>query len=155
MKGSLDNPPIVIRRSFWRTLGFMAVAGAFVTLAVLLYSKNPVAMSVGIAFFGLGIPLGIVMLFVRVELSPKGIAWFDGWRRRDFLWNDFAEFTVAAIPFGVVGFVLSDTSNKAVPNRRASRAMFGIDGAFPFDLELAPQALLELIAAARARWAAS
>jgi hypothetical protein len=158
MESSVDAAPIVIRGAFWKTVLLVAGAVGFVLLGIWILRApgGLLIATVAILFFGLCAVSGVIRLFkpVFVEISPKGIRWYDGWRTHVFTWSDFAGFRLAQVGRTTfVGFDLSSGSTQKLAMRIANRAIAGIDGTFPTQLEIGPAELLSLILSAQRKLA--
>ena len=148
MRGSLDQPPIVLRTDRRRALLRLLVLAVFASIL------SPVArtdwMSNGWAWTVIGI-FGLLALASlwelvwpgRLVITPEGIELRDLWRRGRWTWAEARWFRPAANRF--YRFVGFDDARE--PSRRG-----GAINDLNQDWELAPADLAELLNRARARW---
>jgi hypothetical protein len=164
MKGSLDNPPVLIFSSRWKSLLVLAGCLAFVAMgAFMLKSMNSddpqrrVAY-LCIGFFGLGSPL-MAWRFLFPDsllLAPEGIVWRSALRTMRWTWQEVGNFQVCRITrSGTVGFDFSPSYTKQIRLRATNKSLFGVEGSFTGGWEIGPDELARLLNAARARWCAT
>lgn len=158
MKGSLDNPPIIICASRWKSAFYLLICSGFVAIdaaALIAVRPQPWWAWLGLVFFGFGIPL-FLWRFVRpdtLELSPEGILWRSLWRVSSWSWGEVTGFRpiVVSLASRHVGFDFTD--RKVATQLRAINAgLAGMEGSLGAGWELGPERLAELLNSARAKW---
>ena len=162
MQGSLDDPPIVIRSSRWKAALFLLIAAGFVAIGIWMLT-DPKASHwmawLGIAFFGLGIPIfGLrVIRPDRLTLAPDGIIWRSVLRTSRWQWTDLHGFRPYSPTGGAsqhVGFELTNSHQRRDGGiRGAAKALTGVEGSFGDGWELSAAELADLLNRARTRWA--
>ena len=158
MQGSLDAPPVIVRKSRAKSLGMLAVCAVFVAILAWSAQADPghdKALSVGGAvFFALGLPLFGWELYRpdRLTLGPDGLAWTGLWRTRRYRWTDLSAFSVMRIRgSALIGFSQLDRP-KANWLAAVNKGILGQEGAFPGLWEISAQEVCDLLNAARDRW---
>jgi len=158
MQGSLDAPPLILRKSRAKSLGMLALCATFVALLVWTAQVDPDhdrALAIGGAVFsGLGLPLFGWELYRpdRLTLGPDGLAWTGPWRTRRYRWTDLSAFSVLRIRgSALIGF---SELNRPKANWLAAlnKGLLGQEGGFPGLWEIGPQEVCDLLNAARDRW---
>ena len=170
MQGSLNDPPLVVRRSARSLFWGLLLSLTFVILAILFIARpfgwwsNPKYADVSGAYailviFGLMTWISVKALFRTPELAinPAGIE-FRGlyWTRR-FAWRDITNirayqpgFTIGRI---YVGF---DFAPHYKPGfawvRRLTRAFVNVDCSFADGWEVDSETLAQILNQAKARW---
>jgi hypothetical protein len=161
MRGSLDQPPVVVTvsRGRWVRLAIGAVVLVAMGFYLLSQPGNPGAAILCIGAFGFGLAVGLVMLISppRLEVGPSGVAQTVFWRTRRFAWSEIDNFRTAVIGLNgrVVGFDYLTTSPKGAALRKLNASIAGVQGVFQPGWEIAPQKLADLLNEARARWVAT
>ena len=150
MRGSLDDPPIVIRTARWKAVLHLGATGFMAAIAWPLF-RSPLANSptawMLYALFGALVTASVWELVwpSRLVIGPDGFTARDLWRYRRWSWSEARHFAPAENRFyNFVGF-------NAVTPSEATRWPGGLDG-LNQDWELAPPALAALLNQARERW---
>jgi hypothetical protein len=161
VQGSLDDPPIVITMSRWKTVLLFLLCMGFVVMGVWLVVKDP-QKAIGYlcaGFFGLGIPVFIWRMLSppRLELSRDGISWFTGAKTLKYPWSDFAAFrTYKPSGRGVskyVGYLYAADHPGLGKMAAFTNAFAGVDGGFGGQWEMSADKVAALLNAAKGRWA--
>ena len=152
MKGSLNQPPIIIRTARWKAgLHLAVVALVGVLCSPVLRTKwldNAYAWFV-IAIFGIVAAASLWELIWpgRLVIGPEGFEQRDLWRARRWSWAEARRFAPARNRFyDFVGF--DHVAGRAPPRRGLWPGSDGLNQ----DWELAPAALAALLNQARAQW---
>jgi len=136
----------------------------FVAAGVLILKdpkQDPMVGYLGIALFGLGIPI-FVWRLIRPEiliLAPDGITWRSAFRTSHWPWSElqsFRPYSPAGQSMKHLGFDFTDsyhTRNKHL--RRTVKAITGVEGSLGGGWELSAADLADLLNKARIKWAAS
>ena len=150
MRGSLDDPPIVIRTAPWKAWLHLGAVGFMAALLWPLYhsplANAPLAWML-YALFGALVVASVWELIwpSRLVIGPEGFAARELWRYRRWSWSEARHFAPAENRFyNFVGF-------NAVRPRGAAPRAGGLDG-LNQDWELPPPALAALLNQARDRW---
>jgi hypothetical protein len=157
-----DDHEITLRmrpsRGFW----LLAVSVAFVAGGIFLLRENPAVAWMCICFFGLGIPVGISLLWTggySLIVAKDGFTMVTLWRRFFFRWADVDDFAVINFNYGPrVGFDLKDDHSESSPNwrkritsRKWLKEKYGRNAILPDDYGLAPDELCRLLVERRNR----
>jgi len=109
-------------------------------------------------FFVLAAPIFIWRLIAppRLEVSPRGISWFNGRATLDYSWKDFVGFR-AYRPSSRnlskhVGFEFAPNYPGRGKMAAVAHALAGVDGSFGGQWEMSAQDLVDLLNQARAKW---
>jgi len=161
MRGSLEQPPIVIRASRWKATLVAVVCTGFVLLGVMMLLGRPnepwQALFV-VAVFGLGLIIAAASFIwpARLEVSKAGIDLRVLFRRRRWSWAEIGNFrTIAIDRTRMVAFDLRPEAGRASVMGRLSRSMAVVDGGLPTGWPMPAEALADLLNEARARWLSS
>lgn len=141
----------------------LIISMAFVAAGVVILqgpTQKPMLGYLGIAFFGLGIPI-FAWRLIRPDtliMAPNGITWRNGFRTSHWQWSDLQSFR-AYLPAPRttskhLGFDFTDSyyaQNRQLRNK--VKAMTGVEGSFGGDWELSATDLADLLNKARIRWA--
>ncbi len=155
-KGSLDDPPIVVRGS--RTKAGLVFVGAlaFVGLGVLMLKQSTDLLAyLCIGFFGLCAIVGLFQFVVPnvLELSPAGLSWRAKGRRHSRLWSDIDEFRVVGmISSRYVGWNYTETFSGRAQLGALNAGLVGVEATLPVGWELDPPELADLLNRARSKW---
>lgn len=158
MQGSLDQPPIVIESSRSKTILLIVICTVFVAIGWWMthsgQTKDVVFAWLGIGFFGLGIPAGLIQLVrpATLEIGPTGVTLRTVFRAHSYRWSDVKDFRVFQIKSAkLIGFDFTDS----YPGQRAlsgmNRSIAGVEASLP-GLSIGADQLCELLTAAQARW---
>lgn len=152
MRGSLDDPPIIIRTARWKAvlhLGAVVLVAAIMSpLARTPLWNNPLAFMLYAIFGALAVASVWELVWPgRLVIDAEGFSQRDLWRTRRWSWSEARHFRPAENRF--YDFVGFDSVPGAAPRRTG-----GIDG-LNQDWELEPRALAALMNGARARWFAA
>jgi len=157
MKGTLDQPPIVLTASRLRAVWLILGATLFVFGGVLVLRSGgaPVQAMLTIGFFGLCGVLGVVMLVTpaRLEIGPAGIRQKVLWRAAIFAWTDVYNFRSVNVGLSstVVGFDFLNGPPGRAKARQMSKAISGAEGTLQSGF-MRPDKLALLLNEARERW---
>lgn len=160
MQGSLDQPPIIIRKSRVKSLLMLFVSAALSFGSILLWRDGPdtprawMALP-GVFLFGLGVPLFGWELFRpdRLLLSPSGLEWRTVRKTLRYSWEQLSGFSVFSVRGSkMIGF--SVTGSNAPPKllARFNSALTGNSAALSGLWEIKPENVAELLNSARAKW---
>jgi hypothetical protein len=158
MKGSLDQPPVIIYVSTWKMILGLLGSVMFVAIAVVLnkIGRGGVLMDLcGLFFAAVGLRYLLVLIFrSRFEISPTGILWFKGYRTFKYRWSDIFNFRAIRVSSftHAVAFDIKPESSAAPKFRALNRAISGADNTLGIGWTISPEALADLLNAARARW---
>jgi len=158
MRGSLDQPPIVVRGSRWRGVGLVVLA-AFLSIG----STNAMTSSgpnlSAILFLGVFVLFGEVGLVLvlwpaRLEIAPSGITQKVLWRTTRLPWSDVYNFRPVGLGLTtrMVGFDYLVERPNRTGLRRLNAAVAGVQGALQPGLAMSPAKLANLLNEARERW---
>jgi hypothetical protein len=159
MRGSLDDPPIVIRQNRLKFFFISLVCGAFVLLAVPILRRHTdqavalvVLAYVTIAFFGSGALLLLLVAIFPGSLivEKEGIISKISFRTFRYRWADFEKFTVwsPATFSRHVGCIFSEEYQA----HHASARITGGLGSFGGGWELKTADVVDLLNRARDLW---
>ena len=158
MQGDLGQPPIIIRKSRAKSLQMVVVSAAF-ALALLWgwrgHQAGPATwmMAPALVMFALGVPL-FAWQAIRPEqltLSPGGLEWRSLRATLTFSWDQLSEFSVISISGAkLIGFNVTGSPPKRLA--RFNTAMTGASAALPGLWEIKPEALADILNAARSKW---
>jgi hypothetical protein len=159
MRGSLDDPPIIIVTSRGKFLLVLAICLAFGITGVFMGRDGQTRGDWIAVFFGLGVIVALWRIWVpaRLELSPEHLLWFTGNKAICFRWIEFQDF----VPFHPsrfsthVGYFLAPGSQLKTSVSDWSRGTFGVSGSFGGSWEIGTPDLIELLNTARKRWSVS
>jgi hypothetical protein len=163
VQGSLDQPPMVVRSSRSTSFVMLIISIVFVAAGVLILkepSQNPAVGYLGIAFFGLGIPV-FAWRLIRPDIlivAPEGITWRSALRTSHWQWSDVESFRPYSPADQTIskhlGFDFTDSycaQNRQL--RHTVKAIAGVDGSLGGGWELGAVDLADLLNKARIRWA--
>jgi hypothetical protein len=169
VQGSLDQLPIVIRSSRSTSFVMLIIGIVFVAASVLLLkspNQNPALGWLGIAFFGLGVPV-FAWRLIRPDtliVAPDGITWRYAVRTNHWPWSDVQSFRPYS-PGGrtiskYLGFDFTDSyyaQNRLLrsehTHRRIVKTISGVEGSLGGGWELSAADLADLLNKARIQWA--
>ncbi len=147
MQGSLDNPPIVIVTPRWKLALYLLGSLVFVAIGIWqVTTETPRWWAwLGIALFGLGVPLFAYQIFVPSWLSigPDGVTWKNIWRIARFEWWQLQDFR---------RFFVGPVASQIAFDFRKARGDTPRLGSFGGGWEMSNVKLAELLNAAKARW---
>lgn len=164
MQGSLDQPPIVLQGARGRGVPVL-ILGLLLTAFGATLIAGPHVSGGGVLVFALGLLtffFGLMTLVAPAELSiaPGGLELKGAFRTRRFGWDEVAAFRVVALRRSrLIGF---ERTGRAAPNgllRDLGMAFTPANISSPYDAAIpakwasaSPEAVAELLNAARARW---
>ena len=159
---SHGNNDITLRMRPSKGFFLLATSIAFVAAGIFMLRENQALSWIVICFFGLGIPIGILMLWTggySLILSRDGFTMVMLWRRFSCRWADVDDFTVIDTPQGPrVGLNFSENVSESSPawrKRIASRQWlketYGRNGILPDNYGIAPDELCRLLVERRKR----
>jgi hypothetical protein len=165
VQGSLDQPPIVVRSSRSTSFLMLIISVAFVAAGVGILRdphQNHAMGYLGIAFFGLGIPI-FAWRLVRPDiltLAPDGITWRNALRTTHWQWSDVERFRAyspsSRSSSKHVGFDFTDRYHAETRGlRQTTKAIAGVEGSLGGGWELGAADLSDLLNKAWIRWAGS
>jgi len=161
VRGTLDQPPIIVTASLWKTFAYLAISFVFVLLGILMIFTEGAGLIVWVgwmwvAFFGLGTLVMIARTVAPpiLTLSPDGVSCFTGLKTVQYGWRDVHNFRVFRVSLStkMVGFDFRPDFPKHAGIRRLNKSVFGFEGAFGPGWRISNAALAELLDSARARW---
>jgi hypothetical protein len=156
MKGSFEQPPIIIRTSFRGSIiGFVVSAALFGGIILVLAQRGwpPDFHSyVGTYFFGMGILYFGWQLISpsTLTIAPDGLTWGTTWKSRHWTWSELDNFR--PMQFGMVGCDLFNKGSSLAWMHPINKRMTGSHGSFGFGWEGGSSKVCEILAAARLRW---
>lgn len=157
MDGSLDQPPLIIRRSRAKSLLMLFACAAFAGFGLLTWrATDSWLVKAGVVMFGLGCPLFAWELIRqdRLVISPKGLDWLGPWKKRTYSWNDLSEFSIYSIRGAkMIGFSRAGLRGMGSIVGRLNTALTGASGALPGLWEIEPEKVADILNQARSRWA--
>lgn len=162
-RGSLDNPPLVVTTSPWKLVGLCAIAVLFVVLTLYAIGwgqagKNTWQLYLAGGVFGLAIPVLIwrIVSPARLELSPKGLLWFNGSKSFRYSWSDFSEFRAyrpsPRMRSFFVGFRWTQNSAQRSAASGLVKSISGVDGSFGGNWSVEITTLVNILNEAQKRW---
>lgn len=159
MRGSLDDPPIIIVTSRSKFLRALATCVAFATAGIFMVRDGNADGYWITGFFGLGVVVALWRIWVpaHLELSPEHLLWFTGNKTICYRWIEFQDF----VPFRPakfsthVGFILAPGSRLKTSLSDWSRRTFSVSGSFGGGWEIRAPDLIELLNKAQKRWSVS
>jgi hypothetical protein len=160
VQGGIDNPPIVVATSRGKTVTMLLVSVLFAVIGTVMIVALPDNYGgyLCLVFFLLAVPVFVWRLVSppRLEISPRGISWFNGRTTVDYLWKDFADFR-AYQPSSRslskhLGFEYTSNCPKRDKTTAVSRALAGVDGSFGGQWEISTHDLASLLNRAKAKW---
>ncbi len=162
MRGSLDEPPVVLRGPRWQWRRLRALAIIVVALGV-LFNRGagryavPSWVVIGyglLATLAVAANLLVLAFPPTVEIGPAGLLRKALWRRRRWAWEDFADFRpVQYANVEWVGFQRSAVAKPLSLLQQVNGRLTGADGVLFPGYEIGAAALSDLLNAARRRWA--
>lgn len=129
-----SGPDLLLRTSVRKAVLLTLVSAIFVTGGILMLGDDPVLGWASIAFFGLGMIVGLVML---VPGASSLHLTADGFEQRAVFspsemtpWRDIERFVVYQVGVSSrVGFMYADGYDRRRPGRAVARALSGVEGA--------------------------
>ena len=158
MQGSLDQPPIIVRVSNFKTLSMLIVGIVFVIVCVIALKdsppnpgvlESPAVLYPLIAFSGLVVLLATLRLIRpdQLTLAPDGITWRNVFRTYQWRWDEVQNFrSYRPLGFSVSKDIRFDYANNPF------KAIGGVECSLGTGWELRPGDLAELLNKARSRW---
>jgi hypothetical protein len=154
----LDGGPVVVRKSRIKSVQMILVSVGFCGLLAWDAQTSPTTpwyIWPGIVLFGLG-GLMFAWQLVRPEqliISQAGLEWRSLSKTMTYRWDQLSEFSVFSIRGAkMIGF---STPAQSAPARwlgQFNAEMIGHSAALPGLWEMKPEALADLLNAARTRW---
>lgn len=160
MQGDLNLPPIVIRKSRFKSLLMVVVSAAFTLGLFLTWRESSDKTSawlllLGMVMFGLGVPL-FAWEMIRpdqLSLSPAGLEWRSIRRTLTYSWDQLSEFSVFSIRGSkMIGFSLTGAGSPPKLLARINTNLTGGSAALPGLWEIKPERVAEILNAARSKW---
>lgn len=158
---SLDKPPIVIRSARWKAA--LSVVGALVFVAIGSWIAGAAGESLDekalgfacVGFFGFCgvVAAGRLVRPPALELSPEGLRLARAFRPPVlYAWREIGPFRTWA--YGRTRIVVFDVAGPRKTSARfnLNRSLSGADASLPTGWGMRPEALAELLNAAKARW---
>jgi hypothetical protein len=149
MRGSLDQPPVIVVASRWKFVLYLLIAIGFTAIGLWqVLTETPLWWAyLSIAFFGFGCIVFAAQLVrpAQLVIAPEGVTWSILWRTDRFAWWQIGPFWPQAVTTFSrhVWFDLRKTRDGA------TRA-----GSFGTGWEMPVAELCDLLNAARERWCA-
>ena len=147
--------PVRLTPSPRKWLLVLAGCLAFVAGGIAMRSDNAFGAWLGIAFFGLGVPISATMLLpgaASLVLDADGFAVTNMFRRYRVRWANVTGFTVAGVPpSGTRMVVYDDAAGKHNLLGEINTGLVGRNAALPDTYRLAPADLANLMAGWRER----
>jgi hypothetical protein len=147
--------PIVLRPKKRSAIGLLAPSALFVFVGFLMRAERPLVACLCIAFFSLGVVVGVVQLLpgsTFLRLDPAGIHTTSLFRHAPPIeWSSVAEFGIVVIrnhgiPINkMVGMNFVPAMVSAKTARKVSKAISGFDGALPNTYGWKAEELVELL----------
>ena len=164
MRGSLDNPPIVVAISRWLPGLMMPLPMAITVFSIwmIMYDPSEWRSYLFAGIFG-GFTFFVVRRFLsppRLEISAQGLGWFKNGTVVRYDWQDFADFR-AYLPnrgfFENVGYDYAPDSPKRrmMPTFALAIVPYvaaGVDCGFGGPWEIPADDVASLLNQARAKW---
>jgi hypothetical protein len=156
MRGSLDNPPIIIVTSRSKFLLVLATCVAFMVSGIFMVRDGRTDGYWIAGFFGLGVIVALwrVRIPARLELSPEHLLWFTGNKTIRFRWVEIQEF-VAWHPVRSstqVGIIFAPGSRLDTSATGFMLRAFDVSGSLGGSWEIKTSDLIRMLNTARERW---
>jgi uncharacterized membrane protein YhaH (DUF805 family) len=157
VKGSLDEPPILVTANRARAVWLVAGSAVLLTFGALGVSSGVNAATLfSMALFGLFGAMGLWMLIApsQLEIGPAGLKQRVLWRTSRYAWTDIYDFrpTTVGLFRKTVGFDFLKPNPGRDGLRKFNSAMTGVQAVLQSGWELDPGALAALLNQARERW---
>jgi hypothetical protein len=157
VKGSLDQPPIVIRGDRGKAILLLMIGVLLVAAGVWMISTDSDAGwgYVCAVFFGLGVFVAAWRIVSpgRLEISADGFRWTVTGRTRAIRWADVTRFEVVQIrSTRFVGWNYAPGYKARQLLRNVASALSGVEGSMPNGWEIAVPQLVKLLNEANQRW---
>lgn len=162
VKGSLEQPPIVLQVQRHKMVVAIAGSIAFVALGLWILQRPEVSMKgliggvASVLVFGIFALIGVFKLFRpdRMELSPAGLRYigYTG-KATDLPWTEISGFRLWRYrSTTTVVFDVAERARAQVRGRQLNRFVAGADVGLPSGWPLGAQDLMKLLSEAKARW---
>lgn len=140
-----------------KALGLLAGCIAFFTLGIFIIKKDPLVGWITALFFGLGIPLSILMLFSRkvyLRLTVDGFEMASLFNKQSIRWSDVDGFRIGQIRnVKMIAIVYRPDYKDQKMLRKVSSSLAGMEGAIPNSYAVSQDALLATLNEWHARFA--
>jgi len=161
--GSVDpvlvdsDADLIFKYSPWKALLLVVGGAAFVTVGVLMRHQYPVLAWSTIGFFGLAIPLGLLMFIpgcTCLIVRKDDFVMIYTWRRYSFRWAEVSDITLVPVSENrsVIGFNFSETQSdqspkwrKRIARRKWIRDTYGKDMLLSDQYNLPPAELCRIM----------
>ena len=124
---------LIFKASRKKALMILAISVAFVVLGAWLTGERPIIGWLCVGFFGLGIPVSLLMLRPKsafLKLTPEGIEIVAMYRTTRIKWSDVEGFYVGNISGAkMIGIAYSPAYQKQKAGRAFASALSGMEGA--------------------------
>ena len=156
----VGEDPIVLAASKRKAVLLLIVCGVFVAIGVFLIARGERLAWFGVAFFGLGVIVSVVLLLpgsTSLTIDRSGIRMTHMFRTTVIRWSDVDSFYVGFIRTGLattkmIGINYAASYEGQQTGRKAALALTGMEGAIPNQYQVSPEELCELLNAAKRRW---
>jgi hypothetical protein len=126
---------IVFPASRLKALLLLAGSCAFVAIGILMAREKPLIGWASVMFFGLGIPLSILMLLpnkVYLRLDPRGFEIGSPFSKKLTRWKDVERFYIGAVRGArLIAIVYRPGYSQQQALRKVSSKVAGMEGAIP------------------------
>jgi hypothetical protein len=130
---------------------------AFFALGIFVLKKDPLVGWITAIFFGLGIPLSILMLFskrVYLKLTADGFEMASLFNKQMIRWSDVDGFRLGQVRnVKMIAIVYEPDYKGQKMLRKVSASLAGMEGAIPNSYVVSPDALLPTLNEWHARFA--
>jgi len=124
---------LIFKASRKKALMILAISIGFVVLGVWLAPENPIIGWLCVGFFGLGIPVSLLMMrpnSAYLKLTPEGIEIVAAYRTTRIKWSEVEGFYVGSISGAkIIGVAYSPEYQKQEAGRAVASALSGMEGA--------------------------
>ena len=122
--------------SRWKAVWLLLGSAAFVAIGYFLRAEQPFIAWACMIFFGLGIPVGLIMLFspnsTYLRLDPEGFEMGSFVKKTRMKWTDVAGFELASIRGAkMIAIVYAPHYEGQKIGRAVAENLSGMEGAIP------------------------
>ncbi|SMF17154.1 hypothetical protein SAMN02745866_01119 [Alteromonadaceae bacterium Bs31] len=142
----IEENVVIIEGSKLKAIQIILIAVGFVALGVVMVSKGVIWGWLGIVFFGLVIPVGLIQAFKKtyIKMDESGFEVNSGLNPWRLEWSDVDHFYVGRIHGNkMIGISYSNTYEKGEPARKVAAGLSGMEGAIPNQFKLKPSIVCE------------
>lgn len=128
--------PLNFRASRMKAFWLLLAAVAFVTIGFFMRAEKPLIAWACILFFGLGIPLSLVMMFspnsMYLRLDEEGFEMGSFFKKNRVKWTDVAGFELASIRGArMIAIIYAPHYEGQQIGRAIAENLSGMEGAIP------------------------